>query len=88
MIKSYIKWIYKSQGVYGKIGIVKIFNIVYDGCLPVTALNRYKLISLLPGLKNNLGHFQDKDEAITRAEEIFKYWLDRCNLKSCEDTTS
>ena len=71
------------KNTYGYINKIHLFTIVYDGCKNYTEKNpnMHKLICLLPGIKTHIGHYQNSEKAENEAKLVWKYWVNKMNLK-------
>jgi len=78
-----IKWSKNTRkycnGEIGKLGKYEMFTIDYDGVSGGEYENPYILYCKLPGIKNNLGHF-DVEVAKRKAENTLNHWLKESGL--------
>jgi hypothetical protein len=73
-----------STSKFGTIGKWKIFSTYYDGNTSKddSTTGRIRLTCFLPGIKKNLGNFQNETEAKEKAETALKYWVKQSEIIS------
>jgi hypothetical protein len=80
-----IKWKRKEgrfiSPLQGKLNEAVIFNIYWDSFISREQVEKYKLVSELPGIKSHLGHYVDETTAKEKAENLFDRWLLKVGLK-------
>lgn len=69
------------NGEYGYVGKINIFHLYYDGCRSKDDPRCYRLKCKLPGIKPDLGGYEEKATAILKAEFALENWLERFNSK-------
>lgn len=83
MGKNTLKWEKIDEkfvtGRTGKAGDIKLFSITWDSFVPQDS-NKYKLTCFLPGIRNNLGHFESVGTAQARAQQALEYWVKKTGL--------
>jgi len=69
-----------GSGEEGKLDKYIIFELFYDGSRPKSKeVPPYKLVCLLPGIKEHLGHYNQK-EGKEFAERVLEHWLKNAGL--------
>lgn len=68
------------SGILAKLGKWEIFRIFSDSSTSRDSECKYILKCKLPGIKETIGHFKSETEAKTKAESVFKYWMNGAGL--------
>ena len=70
-----------SSGVIGNLGKWKVFSIHWDAFRSRNSdTPPYVLNCSLPGIKANLGNFEDIEEGKIKAEKVLQHWLEKSTL--------
>lgn len=72
-----------SSGESGFRGKIELFSYFYDASRSksIAEMPPWKLKCNIPGIKADLGNFQDGESCKQKAEAVFEHWLKMMNLK-------
>jgi hypothetical protein len=66
---------YDASTIILKIGKWRVGSVLYDSCTSKGDPKKYKSICVLPGIKTDLGHYEDQEEAKNRLIGAVKHWF-------------
>lgn len=69
------------NGEIGKLNIIKIFSLFFDGFSSSQEKSKYKLVTYLPGFKKEFWRFESIEEGKEKAEELLSDWLNAAGLQ-------
>lgn len=66
-----------SSGKILLLGKWNVASVFYDGCRSKDDPKAYRVTCSLPGIKTDLGNFENESEAMIKVEEAVRYWVDK-----------
>lgn len=71
---------YIANAEDGYVGEWCVLRVYHDGGVPKGQEESIALTCSLPGIKDRIGHYLTVEEAKSKAEKVFVYWLGRAGL--------